>query len=223
MISDLSILKRCPLFANLDLKMLERVSLVMLEKNYGRNQIVFGEEEAGLHMYVIKRGSVKVWKMTEDGREQILAIHGPGQSFGELALIDGKSTPASVTALTSTIIYSLSKADFVSCIVTHRVLFMKIVESLCEQLRESWKHLHALTMLDTERKLKYVLSELGTKYGVKTREGVLINLRLKHQDIANMVVASRETVTRFLTQFQKEGMIAVSERQITLKRSCPLQ
>ncbi len=219
MITDLSTLRSCSLFSNLEPKELERVGFVMQEKTYGRDQIVFGEEEAGHYMYVVKRGAVKVWKMTEDGREQILAIHGPGQSFGELALIDGKSTPASVTAIASTTIYSMTKADFVGSIATHRPIFMKIVESLCEQLRTAWTHLHALTMLDTEKKILFVLEELGSKYGVKTKDGILINLKLTHKDLANMVVASRETVTRFMTQFQKSGLVSVSNGQITIKKS----
>ncbi|MDD5542072.1 MAG: Crp/Fnr family transcriptional regulator [Acidobacteriia bacterium] len=223
MINDLSTLRRCRIFSNLDPKELERVGFIMQEKTYGREQLIFGEEEAGQYMYVVKRGLVKVWKMTEDGREQILAVHGPGQSFGELALIDGKSTPASVSALQSTTIYSLSKSDFVGCIVNQRGIFMKIVESICEQLRESWRRLHALTMMDTEQKIMFVLSELGEKHGVKTRDGVLINMRLKHKDLANMVVASRETVTRFLSQFQKDGLIQVHDGQITLKQSLHVQ
>lgn len=210
------------MFANLDPKELERIGFVMQERTFGRNQIIFGEEEAGQYMYVIKRGLVKVWKMTEDGREQILAVHGAGQSFGELSLINGKSTPASVTAINSTTIYSMSKADFVNWIVANHAIFMKIVESLCDQIRTSWSRLHALTMLSTERKIMYVLSELSLKHGVRTREGVLINLRLKHKDLANMVVASRETVTRFLTQFQKKGLIAVNDGQITIKQSLTL-
>ena len=224
MISDVcSTLRRCRIFANLEPKELERVGFVMQEKSYGRDQIIFGEEETGQYMYVVKRGLVKVWKMTEDGREQILALHGPGQSFGELALIDGKSTAASVSAIQSTTIYSLSKSDFVSCIVNHRSIFMKVVESICEQLRESWRKLHALTMMDTERKILFVLTDLGEKYGIKSQDGVLINLRLKHKDLANMVVASRETVTRFLTQFQKEGLIPVNAGQITLKQDLHIQ
>ncbi|MFI5173501.1 MAG: Crp/Fnr family transcriptional regulator [Terriglobia bacterium] len=219
MISDISALRKCPMFANLDPKELERIGFVMQERTFGRDQIIFGEEEAGQYMYVIKRGLVKVWKMTEDGREQILAVHGAGQSFGELSLIDGKSTPASVTAINSTTIYSMSKTDFVNWIVANHAIFMKIVESLCDQIRTSWSRLHALTMLSTERKILYVLSELSSKHGIRTREGTLINLRLKHKDLANMVVASRETVTRFLTQFQKEGLIAVKDGQITIKQS----
>jgi CRP/FNR family cyclic AMP-dependent transcriptional regulator len=223
MISDLSALRKCALFGSLEPKELERIAFVMQERNYGRDQIVFGEEEAGQYMYVIKRGLVKVWKMTEDGREQILATHGPGQSFGELALIDGKSTPASVTALSSTTIYTMSKNDFVNSIVTHRSIFMKIVEGLCEQLRASWQRLHALTMMDTERKILYVLNDLSARYGVKTPEGTLINIKIKHRDLANMVVASRETVTRFLGQFQKDGLMAINAGQIVLKRPLPLQ
>ncbi len=219
MISDISALRKCPMFANLDPKELERIGFVMQERTFSRDQIIFGEEEAGQYMYVIKRGLVKVWKMTEDGREQILAVHGAGQSFGELSLIDGKSTPASVTAINSTTIYSMSKTDFVNWIVANHAIFMKIVESLCDQIRTSWSRLHALTMLSTERKILYVLSELSSKHGIRTREGTLINLRLKHKDLANMVVASRETVTRFLTQFQKEGLIAVKDGQITIKQS----
>ncbi|MGB7620850.1 MAG: Crp/Fnr family transcriptional regulator [Terriglobia bacterium] len=207
------------MFANLDPKELERIGFVMQERTFGRDQIIFGEEEAGQYMYVIKRGLVKVWKMTEDGREQILAVHGAGQSFGELSLIDGKSTPASVTAINSTTIYSMSKTDFVNWIVANHAIFMKIVESLCDQIRTSWSRLHALTMLSTERKILYVLRELSSKHGIRTPEGTLINLRLKHKDLANMVVASRETVTRFLTQFQKEGLIAVKDGQITIKQS----
>jgi CRP/FNR family transcriptional regulator, cyclic AMP receptor protein len=219
MISDLSALRKCPMFANLGPKELERIGFVMQERTFGRNQIIFCEEEAGQYMYVIRRGLVKVWKMTEDGREQILAVHGAGQSFGELSLIDGKSTPASVTAINTTTIYSMSKTDFVNWIVANNAIFMKIVESLCDQIRTSWSRLHALTMLSTERKIMYVLSDLSLKHGIRTREGVLINLRLKHKDLANMVVASRETVTRFLTQFQKDGLIIVKDGHITIKQS----
>lgn len=210
MISDLPFLRKTMLFADLSPRDLERVALLMQERKYSKNQIVFLEEEAGQSMYIVKKGQVKVTKMSANGKERILTIHHEGDSFGELSLIDNRSIPATVTAMTPAVILLMNKPDFLSIVLHSQNVLLKVVQALSSELRKAWGQIQALTILDADSRIRATLVKLSQENGTPTSSGVLLNFRLTHQEIGDMAATSRETVTRFLTSCQKRKQLSVA-------------
>ncbi|MDD5543732.1 MAG: Crp/Fnr family transcriptional regulator [Acidobacteriia bacterium] len=208
MISDLTFLRKTILFADLPPRELERVGMLMQERKYSKNQIVFLEEEAGQYMYLVKRGQVKVTKMADNGKERILTIHKEGDSFGELSLLDNSAVPATVTAMSPAIIWCMSKPDFLSVVLNNHRVMLKVVQVLSKELRKAWSQIQLLTILDAESRIRTTLIKLSQESGIPTTSGVQIRFRLTHQEIGDMAATSRETVTRFLTVCQKHKVLS---------------
>ncbi len=212
MISDLPFLRKTILFADLPPKELERVGFLMQERRYSKNQIVFLEEEAGQYMYVVKKGQVKVTKMAANGKERILTIHKEGDSFGELSLLDNSAVPATVTAMTSALIWRMNKADFLSVVLNNQRVLLKVIQVLSSELRRAWSQIQSLTILDAESRIKSTLMKLSMENGIETSAGIQLRFRLTHQEIGDMAATSRETVTRYITVCQRKKLISFAER-----------
>jgi CRP-like cAMP-binding protein len=147
-------------------------------------------------------------KATEEGKEIILAIHHSNELFGEVSLIDGKTSPATVLATENSLVAIISKSDFYVLLHQRKVLDT-LLGILCERLRESWKRIHILNSKNAIQRIKMLLIILSYNKGEKTPEGLVINYKLTHQDIADMAGLTRETVTRVLDKLQKDGEVAV--------------
>lgn len=211
MISDNNFLRRTILFAELPPKDLERVAFLMQERKFSKNQIVFLEEETGQHMYIVRKGQVKVTKMAVNGKERILTIHKEGDSFGELSLLDNRMVPATVTAMTPVVIWSMSKADFLNVVLNNQRVLLKVVQVLSSELRRAWSQIQALTILDADSRIRSTLVKLSQENGFRTGSGIQLRYRLTHQEIGDMAATSRETVTRFLTACQKKKLLSIAE------------
>lgn len=218
MISDISFLKKTIMFADLTPRELERVGFQMQERRFSKNQIVFLEEEAGHYMYIVKRGQVKVTKMASNGKERILTIHKDGDSFGELSLLDNKVEPATVTAMTSTVIWYMNKHDFLRVVMQDQQVLLKVVHVLSRELRNAWSQMQALTILDADSRIRLALMRLSKGDGIPVESGIQLKYRLTHQEIGDLAATSRETVTRFLTACQKRKMISFGENRTMVLR-----
>jgi len=211
MISDLDFLKKTILFADLPPRELERVAFLIQERKFSKHQIVFLEEEAGQYMYIVKKGQVKVTKMAQNGKERILTIHKEGDSFGELSLLDNRMVPASVTAMTSVVIWCMNKTDFLSVVLNNQRVLLKVVQVLSSELRKAWSQIQALTILDADNRIRATLVKLSQENGIQTDTGVQLKYRLTHQEIGDMAATSRETVTRFLAVCLKRKVLSFTE------------
>jgi CRP/FNR family cyclic AMP-dependent transcriptional regulator len=212
MITDLTFLRKTILFADLPPQELERVAFLMQERKFSKNQIVFIEEEAGHYMYIVKKGQVKVTKMAANGKERILTIHKEGDSFGELSLLDNQMTPATVTAMTSVVIWCMNKPDFLSVVLNNQKMLLKVVKVLSGELRSAWSQIQALTILDADGRIKSTLVKLSQQSGFQTNSGIQIRYRLTHQEIGDMAATSRETVTRYLAACKNLKLISFDDR-----------
>ena len=210
------LLRRVPLFATLtdpEFRNLERVFRV---RPYQKNQVIFLEEEAGTYMYIVLAGKVKVTKSTPGGKESILAIHRQGDFFGEMSLLDGKTSPATVAAMEDCRIAAVSAADFRRFLMTNEKVVHQIIQVLCGRLRYVWAQIQSLSYSTAEARIRGGIRQLGLKHGVADSRGIIIDLKITHQEIAEMVGTSRETVTRTLARLQKSGIIQMENRRIIL-------
>ncbi len=208
--------KKTQIFSSLSDLEIEKITNNLIVKQYQKNESILYEEDTNEFMYIILMGKVKAVRTTEDGKEIILAIHGSGSFFGEMSLIDGKTTPASVVATEDSLIAIISKKDFFSIIFSHNKVTKNLMEILCSRLRKSWDTIQLLNFNNASQRTKMLFLMLSNEYGEKTHEGTLLNIKLTHQDISDMTGLTRETVTRVLDKFQKNKEISVLKSRLIL-------
>lgn len=210
------LLKRIPFFACLGdeecSKLRQRIGI----KRFNKNEVILLEEQTSNYMYIVYSGKVKAVKIGKDGRENILAIHEEGDFFGEMALLDGKTSPATVIAMEAAEIGLIGKGDFEKFMFEHLAVLKAIIALLCSRLREAWSMLKILTSANAEQRVRAMLGRIGSHYGEEGRKGTLIKMSLTHEDIAHYASVSRETVSRLLVKFRKAGEIEILGRRAIL-------
>lgn len=206
---EIESIRTIPLFASLTDEELHYIGNKLVVKRFRKNEIILQEEDTSEYMYIILNGKVKVIQATEDGKEILLAIHQSGDFFGEMSLIDGKTSPATVMATENSTAAIISKKDFYSLIETQRKVLDNLLLILCSRHRESWEKIQMLNYKNASHRIKILFLMLSDKYGEKTPEGITINMKLTHQEIAEMAGMTRETVTRVIDRWQREGGINV--------------
>ena len=206
---------RCvPLFATLTDAEFSSLQSIFLTRSFRKNQIIFLEEETGKYMYIVLAGKVKVTKTTSGGKETVLAIHQPGDFFGEMSLLDGKTSPATVSAMEDCRIVTVSAPDFQKCLMQNEKIVRQIIQVLCSRLRQVWSQVQSLSYSTADARIRGTLQQLSRKHGVPDARGIIINLKITHQELAAMVGTSRETVSRSLAHLRRQGILDVEGRRI---------
>lgn len=208
--------KNIQLFSSLTDEELYHLTSKMVVKYFKKNEIILHEDDTNNFMYIILFGKVKVFQSTQDGKETILAMHQSGDFFGEMSLIDGKTSPAAVMATQDSTVAIISKKNFYSLIFTQNKALENLLKIFCSRLRESWEKIQMLNYKNASERIKRLFTMLSNEYGKKSDEGILLNIKLTHQDIANMSGLTRETVTRIMSKWHKDGEIKVLENKFIL-------
>ena len=211
-----NIIKTIPLFSELSDEDIERIERIIIKKNFVKDQIVLFEEDTARYMYIVYAGKVRVVKQSKEGREQIIAINKKNDYFGEMALLDGRTAPATVIAHEDAVIGLIAKSDFDNLLLSLEKIRNKIIGLLCSQLRDSWAMIKILSFDNAEHRIMGVLKRMHELYGVVDDRGGIITVRLTHQQIANYASVTRETVTRVLNRLEKENVIKVLEGKSVL-------
>ena len=207
------VVKQIPFLSSLTEVELRRI---IIRKRFGKNQIILYEEDTANFIYFIYAGKVKAVQYSVDGKERILAIHKKGDFFGEMAILDGKSAPATIVAMEDVEIGFISKEDFEWYLLKNEEVVKGIIKMLCERLREAWLMLKVTSFADAEHRIRAVLMHMADQFGIKDARGTIINLKLTHKDLAHLASISRETATRFLNSFEKNGEIEILENKAIL-------
>lgn len=182
-------------------------------KEYKRNSVILNEVDTNEFMYMVISGKVKVTRSTEEGKETILALHGAGEFFGEMTLIDGKTTRATVSAMEDSLIVLISREDFNSLLTKHENFLNELLLIFCSRLRDSWSRIEMLNLNNAAQRIKMLLLIFSEESGTKTPEGVTLDMRLTHQTIADMTGLTRETVSRILEKWQRQKAIDIGENR----------
>lgn len=211
-------LRQVPLFESLSHDELQALSNVTITRTFTRDSVIILAEEEGDTLFIIRGGQVKVSIVSEDGREVILSLLGSGAVFGELSLLDGKPRSANVTATEETELIMLRRADFVQLIYRVPQIATALLAELASRLRKTDRQIEGLALLDVTSRISETLLQLAGERGVETAEGVVIQKRPTHQDLANMSGTTRETVSRVLKRLESQGYIACRGRTIAILR-----
>ncbi len=207
-------IKKTQLFFSLTDNETDQIINKIALKQFKKNETILHEEDTNEFMYLILSGKVKALRTTEDGKEIIVAIHQSGSFFGEMSLIDGKTTPASVIAKEDSSIATITKNDFFSIIFSQHKVTKNLLEILCLRLRKCLDTIQLLNFNNASQRTKMLFLMLSDEYGEKTSEGVLLNIKLTHQDISDMSGLTRETVTRVIDKLQKSKEITILKNRL---------
>ena len=213
--ADPAFLRKVAAFADLPQEELEAISKLFQERQYGRNDIVFFEADTGKYAYIVKEGRVKVSRVLPSGKETILAFHETGEYFGEMALIDGQTTPATVTAVIPSTILVISQIEF-SKLLHNPTVSQSLLKMLCQRCRDAWAQIEVLTFHHADSRIRVALYQLCQSRGRQTERGVKIQLHLTHQELADLTGISRETATRVLNNLQNQGAMKVETRRFLI-------
>ncbi|MDQ2695526.1 MAG: Crp/Fnr family transcriptional regulator, partial [Pseudomonadota bacterium] len=190
-------------FSELDATDLRQICDCGVNRSYPKNAILINEGDLSDSLFIILSGRVKIFVSDEDGKEVILNIQGPGEYFGELALIDEEPRSASVMTLEPSQMAVVSKAAFQECLAAHPNLAFNLIRSLVRRVRSLTESVKSLALLDVYGRVARTLLNLASDQDGK----LVIEERLTHQDIANMVGASREMVSRIMKDLTTGGYI----------------
>ncbi len=200
-----------PLLSGLDQTELARFAELTRERTYPRGSVILFEDDPGDALFVVREGRVKVVLIGDDGREVILAILGVGAHFGELSLIDGQPRSAHVIAMDDASLLILRREDFRRRVNEAPAVAWAMLVELSRRLRRADEKIGSLVLLDVHGRIARLLLDAAAETG-----GDVIQKRLTHQTIAQMIGASRETVSRAMREFQDAGLITVHRRQISI-------
>lgn len=212
---DREFLRRVAPFRELGPRELEAVAQALRERSFAKGQVIFTEEDTGQYMYVVKSGRVKVSRWLPSGREVILAVHPAGDCFGELSLLDGRTLPATVTAMVPTTILSLHRSRFLE-LLSQPGFALALLRTLCARFRDAWRQIEILTHHHAEARIRTALHQMCETRGEQTDEGVRIEVPLTHRELASITGVSRETVTRVLGQLGERGLLRADGRRIVV-------
>ncbi len=213
--AESSFFRTVALFENLSEEELAEVACLFRQREYKKNDIIFFEEDTGDYMYIIREGRVKVSRLLPNGKEMILAFRERGEFFGEMSLIDGGTTPATVTAVVNSTIVFITQRDFQKLLVNPKIN-SSLLRMLCQRCREAWGQIEILTFHNADARIRTALYHLSQTRGEVTSRGTRIGLRLTHKELADMTGISRETATRVLSALQSTGCISVESKQFLI-------
>ncbi len=200
-----------PLFSGLPPEELERFAELTRERSYPKGSVILFQDDPGDSLFVLRDGRVKVVLIGEDGREVILGVLEPGAHFGELALIDDQPRSAHVIAMEDAQLLVLRREDFRRRVEANPTVAWALLSELSRRLRRADVKIGGLVLLDVPGRIARLLLDLADEGGSEQ-----VEKPLTHQTIAQMIGASRETVSRAMKDFQDANWVTVERRRITL-------
>lgn len=201
---SLVVLRNVPLFSGLNESELEKLSRVSVRKRVERGAFVVRAAESTDSLYCLLTGRAKVTNTDEEGREIILAWLGPGEFFGEMGLIDGSPRSANVVASEACELLVLSKDDFQRCMQDNFQVAQKLMQILVRRLREADRKIESLALLDVYGRVARLLLELSVEESGRR----IVKKKISKQDMARMIGASREMVSKVMRDLELSGYIA---------------
>ncbi|TDC51528.1 Crp/Fnr family transcriptional regulator [Jiangella ureilytica] len=188
----------------------------MTEVHLSRGETLFREGDEGDRVYVVTEGKIKLGRTAPDGRENLLALLGPGQMFGELSLFDPGPRSATATAVTDTTLWSLSHADLTPWLTGRPEVARGLLLQLASRLRRSNDIQTDLVFSDVPGRVAKQLLDLSQRFGVPSEEGMRVVHDLTQEELAQLVGASRETVNKALADFVSRGWLRLEQRSVVV-------
>ena len=215
--AEFAYLRKLPVFADLEAADLTAIGRITAERRVERNRTVFAEGDPGEGFHFIRSGKVKVFKSSEDGKEHILNILGPGDVFAEVLLFNEAPYPASATAIEDSVIGVIRNRDLEALLVDYPKIAVRIIRVMSKKLQYIQSRIKLLALSDSQAKVAQALDYLTERYGRQTERGWEVALEINRQDLANMAGTTRETVSRVFRTLKDDGVIDDDERRLVVR------
>ena len=212
----IELLQSVSIFWDLNEDELGHIADKMVAKHFENGNYIFLEDSEGEQCFFVLEGSVKVTRLSKDGREVILAMLNEGDFFGEMSLLDGESRSANVIALEKTKVLTLDRNDFIEVVNDYPQIAVQLLKELARRLRKSDRQIASLSLSDAEKRIALCIIRFADEQGVIQNGRVSIPKTPIQQDIANMAGTSRETVSRALGLLEKEDLIERNGRELMI-------
>jgi CRP-like cAMP-binding protein len=208
----LKIISLIPLFQGVEEHDLKKIREIAVDKFYDKGRTIFSEGDKGIGFYVVADGRVKIYKVSMDGKEQILHIYGPGSPFGEVAVFAGKNFPANAETLLKSHLLFFPRAAFVELISNNPSLSLNMLAMLSMRLRQFTVQVENLSLKEVPGRLASYLIYLAREQGVED----VVSLPLSKGQLASLLGTIPETLSRILSKMSVSGLIVVDGREIKL-------
>jgi len=207
-----AVLRAVPLFTSFTDEQLRTIGTMVKRRSATRNTTIMAAGDPTDSLYIVLSGRLKVMMSDADGREVILTIIGPGEFFGEMGLIDDSPRSASVVAIEPCELLSITKRDFKQSMEQNFELAMTVMRGLVKRLREADRKIGSLALLDVFGRVAHLLIDMAENVDGQR----VVTRRIPKQDIAKMIGASREMVSRVMKDLQEGGFIEVRGTKIVI-------
>lgn len=201
------------LFSGMNKEHCDELAMIVVDQQFKRGQLIFSEGDPGSGFYVIISGRVKIFKLSLDGKEQILHILGPGEPFAEVAVFTGSSYPANAMALEKSRIFFFPREAFIKLIGSHPSLAMNMLATLSWRLKQFAHMIEDLSLKEVPGRLAaYILLASGQNDEEKDK----VTLNISKTQLASFLGTIPETLSRILTKMNKQGFVGVDGAVITI-------
>ena len=211
-----------PLFAGLDPDEARAVLDSLTRLTVPRGDVLFHESEPGDCLYVIRSGKVKLGRRSNDGRENLLAVLGPGELLGELSLFDPGLRTATATALTDAVVLQMGHDELAKWLATTPSVAEHLLRTLARRLRRTNEALADLVFTDVPGRVAKALLDLAERFGQPSEAGLHVHHDLTQEELAQLVGASRETVNKALADFAQRNWLRIEARAVVISQISPL-
>jgi CRP/FNR family cyclic AMP-dependent transcriptional regulator len=189
------------------------LTTMVTRRSAARSTTIMAGGDATDSLYIVLSGRLKVMMSDSDGKEVILSILGPGEFFGEMGLIDDEPRSASVVTIEACELLAIAKRDFKKCLLENNEMAMAVMRGLVRRLREADRKIGSLALLDVYGRVARLLLDMAENVNGEK----VVTKRLPKQDIAKMIGASREMVSRVMKDLQTGGYIEMRGSNIVLR------
>src|SRR5918998_5965756 len=202
--------------AGFDLKDFEKAGLRFVERRFAPKDVIFTPGDPDDQLYFLLDGTVRLYKIYGDYKEATTAFLKDQGVFGKLSLVEGRWQDVFAETVTDVRVASVQKAALTEVIKRRPEFAMKLFASFSERLRQSDEVIESLLNREVSTRLATLLLNLGDRFGEPDGSGTVLKVRLTHQDLANMIVSTREAVSKVMSEFQRDGLIEVRNRRISV-------
>jgi len=210
-------LKKIELFKNLSAEELKELEPYIDVSSFKKKETIFSEEDPPEWFYIVSTGKVKITKISHEGKEIILEVMSPNDIFGGVAVLKNFPYPANAIAMEDTEALKISRKNLLRLVDRFPNLMYCIALQLGDRMKSSYDSLKNIALERVEARIAALLLKLAGKVGLETKDGVLIDMRLTKQDVADMVGTTVETSIRTFSKFKKQGLVADTNGKIIIK------
>ncbi len=210
------LLASVPIFSGLGERELDLLLAVTTTRRLKAKDVLFRKGDAGNQLYAVLSGRLKILAAGADGKEVMFRINGPGEVIGEIALMDSNPRSATVVAIEACELLTLHRRDLIPFLEKHPKVTIELAGILAARLRTLSEHTEDALFLTLPSRLAKMLLQLSATYGQQTSDGILIDIRLPQQDLADLVGTTRESVNKQLRSWEEEGLVKLERTRITI-------